>query len=486
MRHINFRFVLKTVGLACIMESGFLFLAIVIAFLYREEDLMPLIYTTLFMLGVGLVGWLSGFRTRLARLSRREGMLIVTLIWVVLSSIGMLPFWLGGYVGSISDAFFETMSGYTTTGATIFPSVEHLPHGILFWRSLLQWQGGIGIVVFTLALLPVITGDRGASTIYNAETTGIMHDRFLPRISTVSKRLALVYVVMTTLLFFLLWIGPMNSFDAVCHALTCISTGGYSTKDSSVAYYNSAYVEYVLSAFMFIASLSLTLIYFCFVGKPTKLLRDEEFRWYSILVLAAILITSLWLWAHWQNDSVEETIRTALFQVTSLISTTGYLTSDITQWQPFFWVIMLLLMFICGCSGSTSGGLKVSRFMVLVKNLRNEFKKRIHPNAVVPVKANGIVIPGALVSQVLAFFFAYLGLICVGVLLLTFDGIPFIESISASVSATGNVGPALGSLRSNFAEISPFSKWVLSFLMLAGRLEIFTVLSILRPAFWKE
>ncbi len=489
VKHINFRFVSKIVGLTCILECGFLLSALFVALVYGGEDVLPFVFTMLTMLGLGSVGWLWGRRAdskQNKRLSRKEGMLIVTLIWLLLSFVGMLPFIFGNYVTSISDAFFETMSGFTTTGATIFRSVETLPHGILFWRSILQWQGGIGIVVFTLALLPIITGDRGASMVYNAETTGIMHDRFLPRISTVSKRLASVYVFMTLLLFFLLWLGPMDTFDALCHALTCISTGGYSTKDASIAYYHSPYLEYVITGFMFISSLSLSLIYFCFIGKPMKLFKDEEFRWFIVVVLSATFITCYWLYSFGEFNSVEEMVRTVLFQIVSFISSTGFVTSDTTLWRPFFWSIMLMLMFVCGCSGSTAGGFKISRLMVLVKNLRNEFKKRIHPNSVVPVRANGIVIPGAMVSQVLSFFFAYLGLIGMGVLLLTFDGLPFLESVSASISATGNVGPALGSLTANMADISPFAKWVLSFLMLAGRLEIFTVLSLLRPAFWRE
>lgn len=486
IKKVNLRFILKLLGLTCIFETSFLIVALIVALIYGGDDVLPFTYTSLIMLGLGSLCFGVGYGAKNKKVSRREGMLLVTLIWLVFSLVGMLPFLFGGYLKTIPDAFFETMSGFTTTGATVFKAVEQLPHGILFWRSVIQWQGGIGIIVFTMALLPVITGDGGATSIYNAETTGIMHDRFMPRISGVAKRIAMVYLIITAVLVFLLFVGPMNLFDSVCHAMTCTATGGYSTKNSGVSFYNSPYVEYVLSAFMMICGTNMTLIYFTMIGKPKALFEDEEFRWYVAILFLFVIISTVYLMANNYFGSFEKSFRAALFQVSSLMTSTGYLTQDITSFGPFFWVIAIVIMFIGGSSGSTSGGFKVSRLLVISKNLHNEFKKRSHPNAIVPVRANGIVIPSGLVSQVLAFFFAYLAVVFAGIFFLTLDGVGFKESIAATVSCISNCGPGLGSLTYDCSTLSGLSKCILSAVMVTGRLEIFTVISLFSPAFWRN
>jgi trk system potassium uptake protein TrkH len=398
----------------------------------------------------------------------------------------MLPFYLGGYVDNITDAYFETMSGFTTTGASILTDIEAMPKGILFWRSLTQWQGGIGIIVFTVALMPIFGG--GAAQLFDAETPGITHERFRPRVTQVAKRLSGIYILFTLAVIGMLWAGPMDFFDALNHGLTTIATGGYSTKNASIGHWNSAYIEYTVTFFMFVGATNITLVYFLFNRQPKKFFRDEEFRWFLSLVLLTAIVLTLWLLFNNLSTGLIASFRQALFQVVSLISTCGFATENYISWGPFFWFIALILSSICGCAGSTSGGLKMGRFVILSKNLFNEFKKQTHPNAVIPVRMNGHVISQEIVHRVLAFVFVYIALIVVSCLVLALDGMPFDETIGVAISAIGNIGPGLGSQGpvGNYVEVPAISKWFLSFLMLTGRLEVFTVLTILVPGFWKQ
>ncbi len=483
---LNIRFIFKMLGLMFIIETFFIFLALIVAFIYQENDIYPLAWSGAITLVVGLILYFIGFRANERSAGRREGMLVVTLTWTLLSLFGMLPFYLGNYTHSLVDAYFETMSGFTTTGASIFPNVEELPEGILFWRSLLQWQGGMGMIVFTVALMPIF--GEGASQMFDAESTGITHERFRPRITQVAKRLWGIYVFLTLLVVGLLWLGPMNLFDAVNHGMTCLATGGFSTKAAGISYWQSPYIEYILSFFMCVGATNMTLVYLFFSGKFGKLFKDEEVRWFYTLVAIAVVIVTVWLYFKEIYVDLEEAFRNALFQVTTIISTTGYTAADYIPWGPFFWVIALILMVICGCAGSTCGGFKVRRFVILSKNLLNVFKKQTHPRAVVPVRFNGRVISTDIIARVLAFAFAYVALIVSGCLILMADGSGFEESIGAVITCLGNVGPGLGSCgpAGNFAGFSDLSKWVLSFIMMTGRLEIFTVLTILLPGFWKR
>ena len=483
---LNVRFIVKMLGMMCILETLFMLTAAAVAFLYGGGDFYPLILSCGIMFGVGVALYAIGFHANEYTTGRREGMLTVTFVWILLSLLGMLPFYIGGYTDNVTDAFFETMSGFTTTGATIFADIESLPRGILFWRSLTQWQGGIGMIVFTVALMPILGG--GATQMFNAETPGITHERFRPRVTQVAKRLWGVYLFLTVLLACLLWAGPMDLYDAVNHALTTLSTGGYSTKNASIAYWDSAYVEGVVTAFMFIGATNITLIYFCMNGKVKKLLRDEEFRWFFWFVVIMTGVTTCWIMYRGFCSDFPTAIRRASFQVVSLISTSGFATDNYIPWGPFFWMLALIQMLICGCAGSTSGGLKMERFVVLTKSLFNEFKKQTHPRAVIPVRMDSRTVPDDVVQRVLAFAFAYMSLVVISPLVLMLGGLGFEESIGAAVSAISNVGPALGSLGplDNFSEVSALSKWFLSFLMMTGRLEIFTVLTLLVPGFWKQ
>lgn len=483
MHTINFRFISRILGVMSLVEGAMLLFVLLVA-LFFQESLLPWIIP----MGVfGLVGGILFYYGReltKKQASRREGMLAVTSVWLLLSLIGMLPFMLYGTLAHPLDAFTEAISSFTTTGATVLRKVEGLPKSLLFWRSLMQWQGGLGIVVLTVALVPIFGG--GATQVYNAETTGITHDRFLPRVSDVAKCLWAIYLLETLVLIGLLWAGPMNFFDAFCHALTCISTGGASTRDANIAAFDSVYVEYVLSFFMFMGSLNLPLVYFAVKGQPGRLFRDEEFRFFSYFILLVVLISTIWLTLQGEYIGLESNFRHALFEVISLGSSTGYSIADVTLWGPFFWMLALLVMFINGCAGSTSGGLKASRFMVLMKNLYNEFKKQIHPHLLTPVLINGRQLSVSCVHQVLAFCMLYVALIFVGAMLLMLDGNGFISSISIACSAVSNSGPGIGQYASNIADAGAFSKAILCFLMLAGRLEVFTVIGILTPYYWKR
>lgn len=470
----------------CILETLFMLMAVAVAFLYKGNDFYPLLLSCGILFGTGILLYGIGFHANEYTAGRREGMLTVTLVWILLSLLGMLPFYLGGYIGNVTDAFFETMSGFTTTGSTILTDIEALPHGILFWRSLTQWQGGLGMIVFTVALIPIFGG--GATQMFNEETPGITHERFRPRVSQVAKRLWGVYVLLTLLLTGLLALGPMDLFDAVNHALTTIATGGYSTKNASIAYWDSMYVESVITLFMIIGATNITLIYFSMTGHVRKLFSDEELRWFLGFVLVIVAITTGWILRQGIYANLFTALRHALFNVTSIITTTGFMTDDYITWGPFFWSIAIVLMFICGCAGSTSGGFKMGRFAILSKALFNEFKKQTHPRAVLPVRMDSHIISDEMVHRVLAFSVAYIVLTSIGSTVLLLDGMGFEESIGAAVSAISNVGPALGDLgpAGNYAEVPAVSKWTLSFLMMTGRLEIFTVLTILVPSFWKQ
>ncbi len=471
-------------GFLLIIESVLLMISAVVSFYYHEISGDAFLISASIAIGVGIIFRLIGAENREQFIGKREGFLVVGLSWVVLSAFGMLPFIFSGVIPKVSDAYFETMSGFTTTGSTILPNIDVVPLGLLFWRCLTQWIGGLGIVVFALAVLPIIGGN--ASYLFDAETTGIARERFQPRVTQVAKRLLLTYVVLTVVVAILLWLGPMNMFDAVCQALSTVSTGGFSTKQDSIAYWNSPYVEYVISIFMFVGGINFALLYFLCKGQYKKLLHNEELKWYFFIYISFTIVITTGLIYSGKINVAEDAFRTSLFQVTSAITTTGFSTADFTSWGPFYMFLIYFLMIICACAGSTSGGIKVIRVVVLFKNAINEFKRQVHPNAILPVRINDEVLPSDTVTKVLAFIFLYLLILFLSFLVLSFTGITFEDSITASVSCMGNVG--LGSLSDSghFGHLSDTAKWYLSFLMLTGRLELFTILSLFMPAFWRK
>ncbi|MDR1746801.1 MAG: TrkH family potassium uptake protein [Tannerella sp.] len=485
MFRLNIRFVLKVLGLMHIIESFFMLGAAGVAFFNQGDDLYPLLLSCGIMSGAGILFYLTGRTANESRIGGREGMVAVSLTWTLFSFFGMMPFYLGGYIPSFTDAYLETMAGFTTTGSTVLNHIETLPRGILVWRSLTQWQGGIGIIVFTIALMPLFGGT--AMQLFDAEISGITHEHFMPRVTQVAKRVFGIYFVMTCILILLLWAGPMDLFDAVNHGLTTISTGGYSTKDTSIAYWHSPYIEYVIGIFMCLGATNITLVYFTCKGNIKKLWHDDEFRWFYSIVFICTALVTVWLMFMHLKDNPEEAFRKSFFQVVSLITSTGFGIENYMQWGAFFTIIALMLMVTGGCAGSTAGGLKMGRFVILVKNMFAELKKQTHPNALIPVRVSGRVVPSHVVQRVQTFAFAYMSLAIVGCTVLVLDGLVFDEALGLSVSAIGNIGPAIGKYASgNYADLPVLSKWVVSFLMMTGRLEIFTILTILLPGFWKQ
>ncbi len=422
-------------------------------------------------------------------IGRREGSLIVTFTWIIFTLFGLLPFWLSGSITSFTDAFFETISGFTTTGASILNNIEQLPYSILFWRSLTHWIGGLGIIVMSLALLPVF--GLSATQLFAAEAAGPTKDKIHPKINETAKRLFLIYVLLTVAESVLLRIGGMNWFDAVCQSFGTIATGGFSTKQASIAHWDSSFIQYVIILFMIMSGVNFSLYYFGLKNKMIKIRKNEELRYYLIVlfVFALIVAFSLIDFSQVQSfSSIEKAWRDSLFTVTSLMTTTGYGTADYMTWKTYTWVILLLVMLTGASAGSTSGAIKMVRIVIVFKYCYYEFKRIIHPNAVVPVRYNGNLVHEDVITRILAFVLLYLITVGVGILVLAMSGMEFKESIGGLIGCLGGVGPGLGTLgpAGNYADIPTFSKWFLSFIMLVGRLELFTVLLLFTPAFWKK
>jgi len=487
MKGLNRKFIFRVTGLMLVVESFFIFISAGVS-IYFGETPLPFILSGFITLVCGLtVALPTHIREKINIIGKKESFISVSLSWLLFALFGALPFILSGGIPSFVNAFFESTSGITTTGATILNNIEALPKGILFWRSLMQWLGGMGIIVFSLAILPLLGGEAGQ--LFDAETTGLTHNKFRPRVAQMAKRLWGIYLLLTVLLAILLYFGHMNPFDAICHAFSTISTGGFSTKQLSVAHWNSVYIETVLCIFMIIGSINFSLLYFLFKGKFKRLFLDEEFRWFLGIIVVAILTVTLGLLLHNSIDiQLKDAFRVSIFQVISVISTTGFYTGDFIQWGSFFWILFLFLMVICGCSGSTSGGLKTVRALVLIKNTFNEFGRLLHPRAIIPIRLNGRALSFEVVQRLLAFAFLYIFIIVFSWSVFVSAGVPFAEALGASVTSIGNVGPGFGVYgpTSSFADIPTFVKIYMALLMIVGRLEIFTVLILFTPGFWKK
>lgn len=481
---LNIRLIVKVLGLFLIVESFFMALSGLVSLAYTEPAAKFLFYSALITIVTGGLLQLFG-RKADDKMGKREGYIVVSLVWVVFSAFGLLPFYLSGSIPSVVDSFFETMSGFTTTGSSILNDIEAMPYGMLFWRSIIQWLGGIGIIVISLAVLPIL--GVGASQLFAAEVPGPTPDRLTPKIKETAKRLWLVYTVLTLVETVLLHIGGMNWFDAVNHAFTTMATGGYSTKQASVAYWDSPFIHYVIILFMFLAGTNFSLTFFAMKGNFKPLWKDEELRYYTrfVIVFTALISISL-LVTH--NFGVEKTFRDALFQVVSIITTTGYATADYLTWSSFVVGLIFMLMFFGGSAGSTGGGPKIVRVVILIKNSLNELKKLIHPKAILPVRYNTKALNSDAVSNILAFGVLYFLIFLVSIVVVTSMGIDFETAVGAVITSLGNIGPGLGSVgpAENFFTLPAIAKWYLSFLMLLGRLELFTVLVLFSPVFWKR
>lgn len=418
--------------------------------------------------------------------SRKDGYIVVTVIWIIFSLFGSLPYMLSGYIPSFTDAFYETMSGFTTTGSSILSNIESLPRSLLFWRSLTHWIGGLGIVFFTVAVFPIF--GLGDMHLFAAESVGPMRAKLHPRISVTARWILTVYLGLTVIATVAFYAAGMGWFDAVCHSMSTVSTGGFSTKQASIAAFASPLIEYVTVLFMFIGGVSLSLQYlFIFKGRVKELFRDTEFRTYLMFVLFFTAIISVGLFLT-TTMTAEWSFRTALFQVVSIQTTTGFATVDYTLWSPLLWLMLCGLMFVGACSGSTSGAMKCVRVATLFKVMWNEFKRIVHPNAVLPVRMARKIVPTSVQSAILAYTVIYFFVVIVGLVVNMAFGIDFLNSFGLSVASVGNVGPALGNYgpMDSLGLLPAGVKWFCSFQMLVGRLEFFAVLLLLTPIFWKR
>lgn len=481
------------------MLNGIFMLIAVPFSLYHEEEAFKGILTGgIVTIGIGLLLYFLN-KPNSTNIQKKEGYLIVTLGWLILSFTGMLPYIFSGTIPDISNAFFETISGYSTTGSSILTDIEAMPKGILFWRSATHWIGGMGIIVLTIAILPLL--GIGGMQLFMAEAPGPSTDKLHPRISDTAKRLWLIYVVLTFSEFFLLKLAGMTWFDAINHAMATMSTGGFSTKNASVAHYNAMpMVQYIIIFFMFVAGTNFVLSYFALKGKFHKIVKSEEFKYYFLGVVGLTIVIAVII-LFFQNPDlqtsiehpmvygkVESAFRHAAFQVISVITTTGFVSADFTMWSFFATAIFFSLFFVGGSAGSTSGGVKIVRHIIMLKSSFLEFKKALHPNAIIPIRYDKKPVNQTIVFNIISFFIIYMLIFVLSSTILTLMGLDFVSALGAAGSSLGNIGPALGSVSpvDNYAHLSNSAKWFCSFLMLIGRLELFTVLILFSPFFWRN
>ncbi|MBB6327988.1 trk system potassium uptake protein TrkH [Algoriphagus iocasae] len=479
---IHFKEIAKIMG-ALLVLIALLMIPGVGFSIHFGEDPWPILSSMVITLIIGGILFFS-FSKQDQNIRKREGYLIVSLSWIFMAGFGMLPFVLSHEIASFSDALFETTSGITTTGASILNDIEAMPKGLLFWRSMLQWIGGLGIIVLTVAIFPLL--GIGGIELFVAESPGPTSDKVHPRISETAKRLWYVYVGLTVAATLLYWVGGMTFFDAINHALTTLATGGFSTKNASMAYYDSAFIQYTAIIFMFLAGTNFTVIYFGLVGKFRKVLRSDEFKAYAFIVFAISVVLFFPIFSKMGSDP-ELAFRNSAFQVVSLITTTGFVSDDYTQYGQGVTFIFFILLFVGACAGSTAGGIKFVRHLTFFKNSYLEFKRLVHPRAIVPLIINGDRVTGRIVTHIMNFLLLYLLIFVFGAFTLSIMGYDLETSLGATATCLGNVGPAIGKVGpvDNFAFFTPTAKIFLSFIMLLGRLELFTILILFTPFFWR-
>lgn len=498
MGSLNLKIIYRFLGLTAVLNGVFMFIAFPFSVYHNEPEQMGILNAGIVTVFLGLLLYFFN-KPKTTNIQKKEGYLIVTLGWLILSFTGMLPYLLSGAIPNVTNAFFETLSGYSTTGSSILTDIESMPKGILFWRSATHWIGGMGIIVLTIAILPLL--GIGGMQLFMAEAPGPSADKLHPRITDTAKRLWLIYVTLTFAEFFLLKVAGMTWFDAINHAMATVSTGGFSTKNASLSYWNGMpFVQYIVIFFMFIAGTNFVLTYFALKGKVRKAIQSEEFKYYFFGIISITLIVATII-LFFQNDTLQTTIahpkifgetesaiRHALFQVVSVVTTTGFVSADFTMWSFFATGIFFALFFVGGSAGSTSGGIKIVRHIVMLKNSFLEFKKTLHPNAIIPVRYDKKAVKQTIVFNILSFFVIYMLIFIISSVILTFLGLDFVSALGAAASSLGNIGPAIGSVSpvDNFSHLSDGAKWFCSFLMLIGRLELFTVLILFTPFFWRK
>lgn len=483
---VNFAQLLRIIGLLMMFEAMFMVFPMLTCLYYGESDWLPFAASAAVTGGIGAL-LMTRIRPRTGHMGKRDGFLLTALVWIIFSMFGMLPFLTCSLPVSVSDAFFEAMSGFTTTGASVLDNVTGMSHGILLWRALMQWIGGMGIILFTLAVIPMLN-HSGGMQMFNAEVTGITHDKLRPRISQTAKGLWFLYFLLTAILTLLLWIGPMDFFDSLCHAFSSISTGGYSTRDDSIGAWNSAYVKLVITIFMFLGGVNFGLMYKAMHGNLRCFWRNDVFKAYIRIILVFYIFFVIAIVGRGQVTDLSSFTLDPLFQIISTITSTGLTVNNFESWGTFVLALLFLLMFFGSCAGSTSGGAKIDRILFLLKNSGNEVYRCIHPNTMMSVRINDKVIAPDVVSKVIAFLCIYVMIIAAGGILLTAFNIPLVDAFFSSFSCVSNTGLGTGvtGYGESYAIIPSSGKWVLSLLMLTGRLEIFTVLLLFTPGFWRK
>ena len=483
---VNFRIISKIIGSLLFLESFFMAICLAMTFYFHEDDVMAFMTSTLLTFGSGCIFLFFGHNAENS-LSRRDAYVVVTAAWLVFSFFGMFPFIIHGCITNITDAFFESTSGFTTTGASIIDDVEILPHGILFWRSLTQWIGGLGIVFFTIAILPSLVG--GSVKVFAAEATGPIRSKMHPRLSTSAKWIWSIYLILTLTCGLSYWAAGMNWFEALNYSMTTTATGGFAIHNESTEYFHSPTIDYISITFQFLSGINFTLLYISIIKMRVKtLFTNSEFKLYLGIVAGATLWIMYLLLTH-MNYDIEHAFRSALFQVVSFITTTGMFNEDAGTWPHITWVILGVVMYLGACAGSTSGGFKCIRGVMLLKVIRNNFRQILHPNAVLPVKINGMNVPQSKIVALFAFFTLTMLMTLVTATIMIVAGIDNTNAITIALSCVSNVGPTLGTQIGpvmSWSILPDYIKWILCPLMLMGRLEIMTVLVLFTRAFWKE
>jgi trk system potassium uptake protein TrkH len=481
---MNYPLILHVTGSVLLIISAFMLLPAAVSAIYAQPDLKALAVSQLVTLSFGLVLYFFTRGHRKDVIRHRDVFAMVTLSWLATSLFGCLPYLFSGSLGSFTDAYFEATAGFTTTGATVVLDVEALPMGILFWRSLTQWLGGMGIILFALAVLPFV--GSGGMQLFRAEAPELTVDRLRPRIIDTAKALWYIYAALTAAAFALYKAGGMEVFDALCHAFTSLATGGFSTKNASIAHFQSPFIDAVCTVFMFLAGINYSLYFYGFRGDLSRFWRSSEFRFYISVTATSIVLIMFSTGSYYSG--VLESFRYSSFQAVSIMTTTGYSTADYEQWAPFARMLLVTLMFFGGMIGSTGGGMKQVRVLLMLKQGYRELYQLIHPHAFTTMKLDGKHITKEILGSIWGFLFIFMFICVLGSLAMSALGVDMITSFSTVVSAVSNVGPALGEAgpTENYHGLPGAGKWVLAFCMLAGRLEIYTVVILFMPRFWKK
>lgn len=483
--YINIKMLLRVIGWLLMTEAAIMLVPCIVGMCYGEGSALQ------FLLCIGITAaagfGLMNLRPKSREMGKREAILLTGLTWVILSLFGMLPFLVCKTHFSITDAFFETMSGFTTTGASVLDSLEGVPHSILLWRCIAQWIGGLGIILFTLAILPMLNY-QGGIQLFNAEVTGITHDKLRPRVGSTSKGLWLVYICLTLLLIILLLFSDMDLFDAVCYGLSTMSTGGFANSDMSLGKWDSDYIKIVMLIFMMLGGVNFSLLFKAATGQVRDIFKNDALRSYLYIIFGAYVVFVATVVSHGLVKDWTDVTIDPLFQSVSILSSTGITEPDFHDWGSISVIVLVIMMLMGACAGSTSGGAKIDRFIILFKFLRNEFYRMMHPNAIRTVVINGKGTPNPIVMKTLAFLFMYIIVITIGAVVLMACGLPLRHGLFCALSAVSNtgLGTDITGVEGTYSQVSDMAKWVLSFLMLTGRLELYTVLLIFTPGFWKN